>query len=156
MKDRAKISDIVRAAMGIEEKGSHFYAALASITEDEKARQVFYKLAEEEKEHRRLFERLLSLPQEDEYLNEEVSSYLGAIIKGNVFPGPSTLKAFVDDIKSVRDALAIGIQAEKDAILLYSELLGMIKSDNASKLLYELLNEEKNHLVELRNYLEEL
>lgn len=142
--------------MGIEEKGSHFYSALASVTVDEKARQVFLKLAEEEKEHRRLFERLLLLSQEDEYLDEDVSSYLGAIIKGNVFPGPSTLKAFVDEIKSVKDALAIGIQAEKDAILLYSQLLTRIKSENAAKLLHELLNEEETHLVELRDYLEDL
>lgn len=156
MEKQLKITDIARIAMSIEEKGSHFYSALASRTDDPRARQVFLKLAEEEKEHRRVFEKILSLFEGDEVLEKDVSTYLDAVLKGNVFPGPATLKSFVEEIKSVKDALAIGIQAEKDAILLYHELLVRTGSEKAAKMLRELLEEEKIHLIELRNYFEEI
>lgn len=151
-----KITDIARAAMSIEDKGSHFYSALAARTDDERAKQVFLKLAEEEKEHRRVFEKMLSLYEGDEVLDEGVAGYLNAVLKGSVFPGPATLQRFLEEIKSVKDALSIGIQAEKDAILLYNELMTRTSSEKARKMLGHLLEEEKMHLIDLRNYYEEL
>lgn len=156
MEKTMKIAEIARIAMTIEEKGSNFYTALAGKTEDERAKQVFLKLAEEEKEHRRVFEKILSTYEGDEVLEQEASGYLTAVLKGSVFPGSSTLKRFVEEISTVKDALAIGIQAEKDAILLYHELMVRTKSEKARKMLYDLLEEEKMHLIELRNYFEEL
>jgi len=52
--------------------------------------------------------------------------------------------------------VAIGIQAEKDAILIFHELTTRTRSEKIKKILYDLLEEEKIHLVELRGYLEEL
>jgi len=151
-----KIAEIARAAMAIEEKGANFYTALAGRTAEEGARQIFLRLAEEEKEHRRVFEKILTAVGSDEVLDRETSEYLSSVLKGNVFPGASTLGKFVGEIRTVKDALAVGIQAEKDAILLYHELMVRTKSEQARKMLYGLLEEEKRHLIELRNYYEEL
>lgn len=156
MEKQLKTAEIARIAMTIEEKGSNFYSALAGQVEDERAKQVFKKLAEEEKEHRRVFEKIHTTYDSEELLDPEASAYLTAVIKGNVFPGASTLKNFVEGIRTVKDALAIGVQAEKDAILLYHELITRTKSEKARKMLYDLLEEEKMHLTELRNYFEEL
>lgn len=156
MEKQMKVAEIARIAMTIEEKGSNFYSALAVKTEDERAKQVFIKLAEEEKEHRRVFERILTTYEGGELLDEEATGYLSAVLKGNVFPGPSNLKKYIEGISTVKDALAIGIQAEKDAILLYHELMVRTKSEKARKMLHDLLEEEKMHLIELRDYYEEL
>lgn len=156
MEKQMKITDIARIAMIIEEKGSNFYTALAGKMQDERAKQIFRKLAEEEKEHRRVFEKIHSSYEGDEVLDPEATGYLDAVLKGSVFPGPSSLKKFVEEIRTVKDALSIGVQAEKDAILLYHELIVRTQSEKARKMLGDLLEEEKMHLVELRNYLEEL
>lgn len=156
MEKQIKTTDIAMIAMGIEEKGSRFYAALAGRIRDERAKQIFKKLSEEEKEHRRVFEKIRSTYEGNEMLGPEAAGYLEAVLKGSVFPGSSSLDKFVEEIRTVKDALSIGIQAEKDAILLYHELIVRTQSEEARKMLGDLLEEEKMHLVELRGYFEEL
>lgn len=152
----SKISEIARGAMRIEEKGFRFYSAMAGMTEDERARQIFIKLADEEKEHLKVFEKLLGCYEHDEFLEPEVADYLNALMQENLFPVDVEPGQPDRKVETMKDALAIGVQAEKDAILLYHELLSRTRSEHGRKLLYSLIEEEKMHLMELRSYYEEI
>jgi rubrerythrin len=153
MNKKIKLADIARMALAMEEKGHKFYSALAGRVDDEKKKQVLMKLAEDEKEHRKLFEKIITGYSDEEQLDEETSSYLKSLQKDNIFPD---LTGTEDSLYSIKDVIAIGIQAEKDAILIFHELTARTRSEKIRKILYDLLEEEKMHLVELRDYLEEL
>lgn len=153
MNKKIKLADIARMALVMEEKGHKFYSTLAGRVNDEKQKQVLMKLAEDEKEHRKLFEKIITGYSDEEQLDEEASSYLKSLQKDNIFPD---LTGAEDSLYSIKDVIAIGIQAEKDAILIFHELTTRTRSEKIRKILYDLLEEEKMHLVELRDYLEEL
>lgn len=153
MNKKVKLADIARMALVMEEKGHKFYSTLAGRVNDEKQKQVLMKLAEDEKEHRKLFEKIITGYSDEEELDEEASSYLKSLQKDNIFPD---LTGAEDNLYSINDVIAIGIQAEKDAILIFHELTTRTRSEKIRKILYGLLEEEKMHLVELRDYLEEL
>lgn len=146
-------SDIARLAMLNEEKGARFYKTMANKADSQQAKEIFNKLSQEEMEHRKFFASLAEQKVISEHLEQGTISYLRAILESNVFP------VAVDgevDIKSPKDALALGIQAEKDSILLYQELFNNTTSEETKKVLSQLLQEEKMHLLELRQQMEEL
>lgn len=156
MNKQIKLSDIARIALSMEEKGYKFYSTLAERVNDVRQKQMLIKLAEDEKEHRKLFEKIIMGYSDDETLDVESSSYLRSIQKDSVFPELTGVEDFAGGLHSLKDVVALGIQAEKDAILIFHELTTRTRSEKIKKILYDLLEEEKMHLVELRNYLEEL
>ena len=59
------------------------------------------------------------------------------------------------DIKDTTDVLAIGIQAEKDSILFYTEMIINARYIEAKDAFRRLLKEEKKHLIDLQTQLNE-
>jgi len=53
------LHDVLGAALVNETLGAKFYATMAGNAEEEDVRDIFHKLAEEEKEHRHLFQTLI-------------------------------------------------------------------------------------------------
>lgn len=150
------LADIIKSAMGNEDRGHRFYAALAGQARDPATRDIFHKLAVEEIEHKRAFEKLMDMelekhPPED--LNENTKKYLQAVIVTNVFPKIDSGEEY--SVNTPEQALGIGIQAEKDSILLYQEIYNNVQSPTVKELLSKILEEEKMHLVELREQMEE-
>lgn len=155
MGKKTKLVDILKMALLLEERGFNFYTNLAGLVRDERVKQLALKLAGDEKEHQQVFNKIINEYQGDETLEQEELTYLNAIGRDDIFPDFSGLKELLEKIDSYRDVLNIGIQAEKDSILLYHELTVCIRSQEIKRTIYKLLEEEKMHLVELRNYLEE-
>ncbi|MHB1126341.1 MAG: ferritin family protein [Bacillota bacterium] len=140
------LKEIIQLAKGNEQRGMAFYKALAARTADDHVKQIFIKLAEEEKDHIHAFDQVAAEFGEAEHLDAETGVYLNALTTDNVFSqGEGTT-----DAGSMSEALALGIQAEKDSILLYHQLYETSRSDNARRLISQLLKAEKLHLVELR------
>jgi rubrerythrin len=114
------------------------------------------KLAEEEKEHARIFRRLFAgLQEEDSAFDPVAVKYIKSVLESTIFPEGGPDGDLPADIATPQQALAVGIQAEKDAILFYQELYQHVTSEDARNILNKLLEEEKMHLVDLRSYLEE-
>lgn len=148
------VSQILDMAIKNEETGHRFYTLMAGRAEHEGAKKMFELLASQELEHKRAFESMLGdLQQEaNSQLDTKTFNYLQAVLKTNFFPGPE------GDIRlpsQAKEALVMGIQAEKDAILLYQELYNSISSPGIKKMLSVLLEEEKMHLMELRDLYQE-
>lgn len=139
--------DIAEMAVAIEERGVAFYNKAADNFKDWKISRIFIKLAEEEKEHARIFRRLFAgLKEGDGVINPAAVKFIRSI-HGDKMPV---------DVGTPQEALAKGIQAEKDSILFYQEIYDHTESEEARVVLNKLLEEEKMHLVDLRSYLEEL
>lgn len=156
MEKQTKLVDILKMALLMEERGYKFYTTLAGLVKDDRVQQLALKLAGDEKEHKKIFAQIITEYSGEETLEQEGMSYLNAIGKGSIFPDISGIKELAGKIDSFKDVLSIAIEAEKGAILLFHELTVRIRSQKVNRIIYKLLEEEKMHLVELRNYLEEI
>lgn len=149
--------ELLKVAQKIEEEGLRFYTQAMENAKDENTRKVFEILAYEEKAHSNLFSKLYleakeSINNEDDYIfNEELSSYLRAISETAVFNTNGLTNSKVKEVKDSKEALLVGIQAEKDAILFYSKLNEVAKFESTKKYLKELIKEENGHLEHLLN-----
>ncbi|HBV97819.1 MAG: hypothetical protein JL50_02740 [Peptococcaceae bacterium BICA1-7] len=154
MSKKATLSDIIDIARSNEEKGAGFYARMAERAGSESIKSVFQKLYREELEHKAAFEKMLGIEAASgEEIGEEEGKLLKSLISTSVFHKMSEDSW---EALSPAEALAIGVQAEKDSILLYQSIFNQSKSPTVRSMLSILLEEEKRHLVELRDHLEEL
>lgn len=143
--------EVIEMAKDIEKRGLNFYRSQADKTDNEEVRELFIRLAGDEKDH---FERFNNLGKsikensnvkEDHVYNEEVSTYLNALVEFAVFPGDELIdKKFA----SIEEVLKLAIQAEKDSILLYTEMLDNHSGDTVD-IIKKLIDEEKQHLLDL-------
>lgn len=149
------VRDITKMALTMEEKGESLYTWAARKFSDDGVVDMFRRLAEEEREHARIFRKLLELPAGKQMISPDTDRYLTMLAgSGSFFP---TRGEFSDErVKTPVDALALGIQAEKDAILFYQEMYNETESSEVKNALSKLLAEEKMHLLELRDSMEEL
>ncbi|HWQ76818.1 MAG TPA: ferritin family protein [Syntrophomonas sp.] len=147
------LQDVVHIAITLEKKGADFYLSLKEKAPAPEVRDMFHRLAEDEKMHARQFEELLGKKPDlkDNQAAADFMEYLKAVNGHDFLTGPFTDKPPAN----FKDALAIGIEAEKDSILLYHELYQALPPGEAQDAVSRLLQEEKLHLVELRNYQEE-
>lgn len=151
-KNNLTVADVAQMAINMETKGMHFYNWAAKQFDNRLVRDIFLRLSEDEKEHIKVFTRLLDLPGTEQELKVKSEQFIKMIgLKADIFPHHGEISS----VSSPAEALSLGIQAEKDAILLYQELYNEAESDDVRKVLSKLLEEEKLHLVELRDYMDE-
>jgi len=152
-------AEIFQVGMNVEKKGEAFYRNLSKMTKNPKTRRIADGLLESEKEHYALLLRLKAgLASKKNKMtveaDSEVSKYINSLIKTNIFAAMPESK-FVKKI-SDKDALNIGIQAEKDSILFYTEAHSMSTNTSGKRALARLIKEEKEHLIILTHHLNEL
>lgn len=155
-KQELKAQEIAMMAITIEEKGMYFYQKVAEIFPDEEIRNIFLRLAEEEKEHQRTFQHIFNLSTGERVFEEDTAKYIHNLLASGVFPSKENMGELIARIKTPKEALAIGIQAEKEAILFYHEIIQNTASPETKDVLSKLLEEEKMHLVEMRESMEEM
>ena len=146
-------SELYRIAMQMERTGLAFYTAIAEQSRDISTRAIYEYLASAEKRHLKTFRGLWnktgkSAPPES--YKGEYRKYIKALIKDTVFPSTAAAKSRATK-SGWSAALKTGIQAEKDSILFYTELLNLL-SDPENKAIKRILSEEKRHLRRLLEY----
>ncbi len=158
MDKRAVLETIIKAAMANEEKGSRFYASVAAGAPNEKIKSIFEKLSREELEHKEAFEKILRsvIAGEEGEIEESEGRLLTSLIKTGVFHGLKAGEGGDWGASSPVNALALGIQAEKDSILLYQGIYNQASSQAVKNMMSRLLEEEKMHLIELREEMESM
>ncbi len=150
--------EMLDIAVGIEKNGQAFYKSLADRAYTESARSMYQFLADAEKHHEAIFERMrregikITLP---ESYQGEYQTYLKSLIDTLVFQNSRDVKTSRKGGSEI-DALTTGIQAEKDSILFYSEMLNLSRETDRATL-DGIIKEEKSHLrqlSEMKAYLE--
>jgi len=149
-----KSSELYRIAMQMERNGLAFYNEIARQADNEQTRAVYDYLASSEKRHLRTFKKLLgsrelSAPQS---YKGEYRKYLKALLKDRVFPSSAIARSRAAK-SGPSAAMRAGINAEKDSILFYTELLDLVPPADRTAV-DKILAEEKRHLRRLAEYKE--
>ena len=126
------INEIFKFAIQIEENGEQFYHYAASITDDEKARDLFIFLAEEEVKHKKIFNDLLSelvsYSAKETYPGEYVE-YLQNYVEDIVF----TREGLEEELSKINDTLSainFAIQKELDTIFRERKIFGRLAGES--------------------------
>ncbi|MFZ5968277.1 MAG: ferritin family protein [Bacillota bacterium] len=152
--------EILKIARGIEETGYKFYMDAAEKFGKDEAKEMFLYLAADEQDHiktfQNLYDRIANDPSREEHVYEEtMTAYLKAISETSIFHTRGITESGLANIATVRDALYIGIQAEKDSILFYEGILKNTKNEFTKKVLDRLIKEEVKHLHNLKVLMDE-
>ncbi len=143
--------EIIDIAVGIERSGAAFYDQLAQSTKKAKTKVMYSKLADREREHMKSFQSMLG--PAGHYVNidpytEEYALYLKTLVDSAVFKNERSAREAAQKAASESGAVEIGIQAEKDSILFYSAIQGLVRRTDAD-LVGAIINEERSHLAQL-------
>jgi len=144
-------SELLEIAMGIERNGMAFYQALADKTGKRDVKDTYNYLAGEEKKHLDTFQGMsdsLGQVKPTETYTDEYMLYLKSLVDNTVFSNVTEAQQKADKVVNETEALDIGIQAEKDSILFYSELQSLVRERDREVVL-NTLDEEKKHLRQL-------
>lgn len=150
--------ELVEIAIGIERNGITFYDSLAKSTEAVKASDLYKYLAGKEKEHLKLFQNMIDLVgdyQLPEMYTEEYDRYLKALIDSTVFSDEQGALQRAQKVTTEAEAIQIGLGAEKDSILFYSEMRELVHGSERD-VIDQIIEEEKTHLARLSDLMRNL
>lgn len=152
MKSILHIQDVVDIGIEKEKARRDFYDQVAKHFNDDEIKAIFTKLRDWEEVHIQKF----SLIRENIKKNKphesypgEFESYLRALVDDKLYQEVSP-SVFRNNIKDPLDAINYGIGFEKDAILLFLELIPFVQEDNIS-VIEQLMEEERHHIQYLNN-----
>ena len=144
--------EIVEVAIQIEKNGRAFYTAMEGSVEDPELKGTYAFLAREEAKHIERFSQLgdrVKKGRPGTFMeSEEYGLYLEALADEHVFRADGSGEKMARKAKGKIGGLDIGIQFEKDTILFFEELCGLIHAKDRS-VIDRLISEEKAHLKKL-------
>ena len=131
-------AEALKIAVNIEEEGLEYYSVLMKNAKDAKAKEIFSQLASAEKKHLALFQKALLEVTDAATMAQgcedyTVDLYLKDLVDTGIFTKKGEAGRLVKEIKTDIDALKIGIQAEKDSILYYTEAAKNTKHQRRKK-----------------------
>lgn len=144
-------SEVVEIGIQIEKNGKAFYDTLSGQTTDQKAKDLFTFLAEEEERHIDAFQKLLDSVRKYEppqAFTEEYFAYMKALASDHVFTQENKGTEIAKKIKSDTEALETAIGFEKDSIVFYEGMTRMVLGHDL-KTVQNLILQEQGHLAKL-------
>ena len=150
-------SEVLNMGVEIEKNGMDFYNAMANRTEDESAKELFTFLAGEEVKHKGTFQAMLKNLSKLELTaseEEEYNNYLGALTSSRVFKSNDNAEELASSLTTLQ-AIDMAIEAEKDSILFYYELMEQAL-DGEKGDIERVIKEEKAHYGKLMNLKEKI
>ena len=154
-------AEALKIAVNIEEEGLEFYSTLTKNAKDCKVKELFSKLASDEKDHlahfQKAYNEIISSASAVQGCEDyTVDLYLKHLVDTGIFTQKGEAGRLATEIKTDIDALKIGIQAEKDSILYYNEAAHNTRHLAGKMAFEQLANEEKKHLILLAEQLKAL
>lgn len=144
--------DAIKVSLCIEKEGLGFYEKAAKRVKSQKVKDMFRKLAEEEKEHirslqekARFLQPVLSRRSEGGHIDHFISRNL----KGKVFPDLKGKSLDLADFENDERALELGIEAERKSIEALTCFLSSERKIDVRAIFMHLIVEEKRHLQAL-------
>jgi rubrerythrin len=144
-------SEIVELGIQIEKNGRDFYNTLSSQLKEEKAVGIFKYLAAQEEKHIEVFRKILESIggyEPPEAYPGEYFAYMSSLASENVFTQKDKGVQMAKKVKDAREAIEIGIKAEKDSVVFY-EGVRKIVPDYDVRIINEVIAQEQTHLKQL-------
>ena len=159
--ERFTLPEAVAAAVTMEEEGVRFYTLAMEKATDPEVQIMSRFLRDVEYEHIEYFRDLLDslsshAGEKIPPLDPDTEAYLRYLAEASVFPAHGAAGRTLDGIKDVCDMLQLGIQAEKDSILYYRDLVEHVPFPDAAAAIRKILSEEKQHILMLSGLLKRL
>jgi len=156
MAELLEVAELVKVAVEDERTGVAFYTRLAH--KSDKLKNVFTKLAEEERRHQMRFEEMLAdlggVKPREQYAGE-YTAYLKALTNSRAFPDDATAIRMADECSDDSEALLLANRFERDTLILMGEMRKLLPA-KSSEIVEELVAEEQSHLVALAEARQEL
>ncbi len=149
--------EAAKVAIGLEKDGIAFYTEASLLARSPKVKEVFRRLAGEEKDHLEKIRRwqaelIESGPGDSFWEAPEVELYIRSLVNSGIFQDGVTETAA--SIHDDREALKLAVAAEKDSILFYQEASKRCRSPEGRNMFTRLIEEEKQHFRQLQEELE--
>jgi len=148
---------VMRAAM-IETNGLKFYNALARLTEDKAAKDVFKRLAAEEKGHLATIEKIY-FPEAGfpfEQVTEEeiaIEEYVQSAAPIDIFTKRIDMDRFVCHIDGPKKALMVALNAERYSVDYFDDMALRCRTEDGRRICKELADEERAHVAHIEGLL---
>jgi rubrerythrin len=143
------IPDLFYIAVGIEKKGIAFYDVMARSSPQQDIREVFLYLTGMERRHVQIFQEAFHLLSKSQFLSDrDYPGYVQTLLDNSVFTDELADSEIVNNLTSDVGAIELGIQAEKDSILFYYEMLDQV-DETIRDAIKRIITEEKSHLKQL-------
>jgi len=144
-------SEILEIGIQIERNGKDFYETLSAQAKDIKAKDLFNFLAGEEAKHIVKFQEILKRAEKYQPQGldaDDYYAYMNALAGESVFTQENKGKELAKKVKNSKEAIEMGIGAEKDSIVFYE---GMKKAvpEYERKVIDEVIAQEQGHLKKL-------
>ncbi len=148
--------ELIRLAKRDEDVGALFYEALAEKVKDPKLRNEILEIRKQEIHHSERFQKMLDdlgdyVPQED--FSGEYEEYYNSFLSKREYmeseDAVEMARSVGDDVEAIKLALA----QEKNTLLFFLEMKELIKSGQHKNMVHEVIDEERNHIVELSQML---
>jgi rubrerythrin len=142
------ITEVLEMAVQTEKLGFQFYTSMAEkFKQDAELVKLFTTLPSKERNHERTFSDLKNLvaksgPETVEW--QEVSNYMRAFVESEFFLGRGKSLPSMDHLKTVRDAVRFAMGFEKETLLYFLGLRGIVREKGVVD---EVINEEKSHIM---------
>ena len=148
--------EALKIAAQIERKGERFYRMAKGVAKNGPAENLLELLRQQELGHAIRFEKMSEKIEsmQDEPYDLEANAFLSAIAAEIVFPGGVLASLMNKKLETVRDILMHAISSEKDSLLFYYEMLSETEDKECAVILREIIAEEKKHLCDLQELLE--
>jgi rubrerythrin len=143
--------DILQFAIGMEENGALFYRQAADLSQNSDVKKLFQRLASEEEEHQKTFDKFFSQVNTYEPVEEYPGEYLDYL--HNYINGKASSVFFAEDTSELKSidvshALDFAMKREMASILYFTELKDFVgKSDQ--KAIDAIIEEERKHVAQL-------
>ena len=143
-------SEIYQFAIRIEENGEKFYRKMAKKLDEPKIKELFTFIADEEIQHKKIFENMLSKIESyepPESYPGEYFEYLRAYVDNVLF----SINKFDEDVEKIHNALEaiqFAIDKELDSVLYYQEMRNVVLA-HQKELIKNIIEEERKHVVKL-------
>jgi rubrerythrin len=146
MDKRFNISEAFVIAVQLEKNGAAFYKKVASSVSDSSAREFLNELAEQELEHKKVFEEIAESSMGQIEMDELAETYIKELSTEFVF------RMEHDEINwenmTFLNTIDFAIEREKDAIIFFLGLSGALVGENNSRI-NRIIQEEKSHMIDL-------
>jgi rubrerythrin len=122
------------------------YSNFISETDNKDLKELFHEIMKDEKRHYSMFlSRLRCIDKEENELNEEAKAHVRISYKEKYKDYINKYSKDFNILVAIRD----GIKGELEAILLYEHFLLNIEDNYTSKIIKEIIRDEKEHVEEL-------
>lgn len=142
------ISEVLEMAVQTEKLGYQFYTTMAEkFKENAGMVKLFTTLASKERMHEKTFTDIKSMIAKggaEPVEWDEVSNYMRAFVESEFFLGKGKALPSMDNIRTVKDAVRFALGFEKETLLYFLALRGVVKEKD---LVDEVINEEKSHIA---------